>query len=145
MLELKSVNELRKLELALQARQNTPSPKPKYKKKKRKTKTKRIKPVRFVETQLGHFLYYRCPIEYKLITDLYKRKRRIDANLVEQVSYASDNAEFKTEKFREALRDFRSYGLRTPNPVIFDMETEVRHIKLKLGIDCDYFHGNVIE
>ena len=46
-------------------------------------------------------------------------------DLIETISYASDNDVFKGSKFRLALADFRRYGYSTPNAKTISCDEEL--------------------
>lgn len=121
--------------------QKEDSPRPSKKQKqnrKRKGATQAKKSNKrsatFEDTPLGYFLMTRCPLEYKLLIESV-RKKKINANLIEAFVYTSDNEAFRTLAFRKALIDYRRYGKRTPNKVVFNVDKVVELIRenVKLG------------
>ena len=133
MLEIELPMRLREKFLSSQTIQNpTLRKRRKSGPRQRAVKGNKKRHVSFVETRLGRFLYYRCPVEYKIITQTIKKKR-IDADFIEQVAYASGNAAFRTEEFRDVLRDYRIHGLVDVGDEKFDVDKEIERIKLRLG------------
>lgn len=75
-----------------------------------------------------------CPTEYELIDKVKKERLKVDADLIEAIAYHSDNPAFRTVEFRKALTDFRRYKCKTPNKVKFNLDQEIKAIKLKLNL-----------
>ena len=69
-----------------------------------------------------------------------KLKNKIPPNLIESLSYASDNPAFKTADFRNAMIDYRQYGLSIKNEASDDTDTLIRLIKAKCGFRGDAHH-----
>ncbi len=55
---------------------------------------------------------YHAPIEFALIADSCGPYKTPSADLIEKLSYVSDNKFFRTVCFRRALMDYRKNGLR---------------------------------
>ena len=103
------------------------------KRKRRKPKKQRYKVCAFEQTPIGYLIKHECPIEWGFLTDIKQtRGLTITPELIENITYMSDNYVFRTERFRKALMDFREYGYATPNKKEFDLEDELRYIKDRL-------------
>ena len=58
-------------------------------------------------------------------------KKMVNAQLIENLAYSSDNPFFKTEQFRAALIEFKRYGLSEKSLHEIDVEEELDYIRLK--------------
>lgn len=105
-----------------------PQKKP-LRKKRRKLKKKRgpkaisrKKRFKFIETQVGHFLYVYAPLQYCLLMEYYQamkmvgRHQGISYNIIETIALHSDNPAFRTARFRRALIAYRRFGLKPLRP-----------------------------
>ena len=58
-------------------------------------------------------------------------RKLVNAQLIENLAYSSDNIFFKTEEFRKALVEFKRYGLSQKALHEIDIDEEIDEIKLK--------------
>lgn len=101
----------------------------KYRKRKKERREK-IERQKFENTPVGYLIKHECPLEWKLLNEIRKINRQvINAAFLEQFADILDNRVFKTERFRTALEDFRTYGFRTPNKMEFDLDDELKYIR----------------
>lgn len=68
---------------------------------------------RFEEIRIGYLMRYHAPIEFALIVDSCGAKEAPSADIIEKLTYLSDNKFFRTMQFRRALMDYRKNGLRS--------------------------------
>lgn len=96
-------------------------------------KSKRV--VKFDETAVGHFLYVYAPIQYYLLMEYCKaikqveRGQRIKYNIIEAIAINSDNAAFKTARFRRALIAYRRFGTRPLRKTGWSLKDAVYYAK----------------
>lgn len=64
----------------------------------------------FSQTPLGNLMLKEAPVEFFVIADSCKISKP-SADLIEQVSYMSDNKVFRSVEFRRALIAYRKHGL----------------------------------
>jgi hypothetical protein len=103
------------------------------KKNKGKLGRKRIKRT-FDETSIGHFLKHEAPLEYQLIVNSCGAFAAPSPNIIETVSYGSNNPLFRKTKFRRALIKYRKYGLYSGRPIKSTANTELYYIKIRKAI-----------
>lgn len=101
----------RMMDLQVKARQKPKKRKRKKPKSKPKNPPKVSRTRRFEETPLGYGLQYHCPVEFSLLVD-QKSYAGPNPDLIEEVSYISQNPWFRTVEFRLALSEYRQYRLR---------------------------------
>lgn len=58
-------------------------------------------------------------------------RKLVNAQLIENLAYSSDNKFFKTEEFRKALVEFKRYGLSQKALHEIDIDEEIDEIRLK--------------
>ena len=112
--------------------------KPRLKKeraKKEKPSSNPVSRVKFIETNIGHYLYVYAPLEYLLLNQYMNgdknrgRKKRISAEQIESMAINSDNPIFRTVEFRIALIHYRRYGLRQEAKAKWTVEEAVHYAK----------------
>ena len=64
----------------------------------------------FSQTPLGNLMFREAPVEFYVIADSCKTPKP-SADLIEQISYTSDNKVFRSVEFRRALIAYRKYGV----------------------------------
>lgn len=95
-------------------------PPPKKKKTPTKRKPKQKKPLKkrgakrknrqFYEIPLGFNIRLHAPLEYDLIMNVVGVTGKPEADLIEAISYSSNNQFFKTPGFRKMLIQYRLEG-----------------------------------
>lgn len=128
-----SQEELRKRKVK-KSQQLKPIPRQTVKRKRRKKrKPIPINRCRFESTEIGFLLKRYCIVEYNLIYSIAKENHiKINADIIERVSYASDNPFFKSNAYRLALLSFRVNGwVKRKVSSVYDDEMKIIVAKLK--------------
>ena len=114
-------------------------------------KSKRV--VKFNETAVGHFLYVYAPVQYCLLMEYCKAIKQVESgqrikyNIIEAIAINSDNAAFKTARFRRALIAYRRFGTRPLRKTGWSLRDAVYYARnsyhiyevVKKGIHYDAF------
>ena len=104
-------------------------------KRKRRKKKKPVLKSKcwFENTEIGFLLKKYCIVEYNLIHNISKENHlKINAEIIERVSYASANPFFKSRTFRLALLNFRVNGwVKRAKNSLYDDELSAIKVKLK--------------
>ena len=123
-------------------------PEPKPKKIGRPRKPKRKKPLGrrpkkrpFEDTNLGYYLQYEAPIEYKLIKSALGEHQTPSADFIEALSYASINPLFRKPKFRRALMEYREHGVHQKHRHKTDEKTIELHRQIYSNQMATIFNG----
>ena len=119
--------------------------KPKRRKKKPENTLLPIKPEKepgrpkghslknFDQTRIGFLMKHEVPIEYKLLMEVsdFLKIHAPSPELIEAISYASDDIFFKKAKFWRCLMDYKKYGLRPPYSIHTNANKELYYIHLR--------------
>lgn len=107
----------------------------------KETKTPQKKPGRpkghslknFDQTRIGFLMKHEVPIEYKLLMEVsdFLKIHAPSPELIEAISYASDDIFFKKAKFWRCLMDYKKYGLRPPYSIHTNANKELYYIHLR--------------
>ena len=89
---------------------------------------------RFEETRIGFFLQHEVPVEYKLLKDVTEQMklRCPPAELIEAISYSSDDPFFRKTKFWRSLIEYKQYGCCPRFAVKTNVQKELYYIRRKL-------------
>jgi hypothetical protein len=73
------------------------------------------------------------PIEYKLLMEVsdFLKIHAPSPELIEAISYASDDIFFKKAKFWRCLMDYKKYGLRPPYSIHTNANKELYYIHIR--------------
>ena len=76
---------------------------------------------------------HEVPIEYKLLMEVsgFLKIHAPPPELIEAISYASDDIFFKKAKFWRCLMDYKKYGLRPPYSIHTNANKELYYIHLR--------------
>lgn len=77
---------------------------------------------------MGFILRHESPVEWGMILVMRKTLRKISLPIIEQITSRASNPLFLSQRYKEAVEDFRQYGLYTPNKRTLDTEDELRMI-----------------
>lgn len=120
------------------------------KQQKSKVQKKRKKPHRkvgrprgyrlkqFEETRIGFFLQHEVPVEYKLLKEVTEQMklRYPPAELIEAISYSSNDPFFRKQKFWRSLIEYKQYGCRPRFAIVTDAQKELYYIRRRLKKVC---------
>ena len=111
--------------------------KTKKKQQKRRKKTGRPKGYRlkkFEQTRIGFFLQHEVPVEYQLLKEVMEamKLRHPPAELIEAISYSSNDTFFRKTKFWRCLIEYKQYGCRPRFAVSTNAQKELYYIRKKL-------------
>ena len=75
----------------------------------------------------------KVPIEYKLLMEVsdFLKIHAPSPELIEAISYASDDIFFKKAKFWRCLMDYKKYGLRPPYSIHTNANKELYYIHIR--------------
>lgn len=77
-------------------------------------------------------LKHEAPLEYNLIVSANNMTTYPPAaDLIEAISYSSDNPLFRKPKFRRCLIEYRKYGLYSGRPKKANANIELYYIKIR--------------
>jgi hypothetical protein len=99
---------------------------------------------------VGHFLYVYAPIQYHLLMEYCKaikqveRGQRIKYNIIEAIAINSDNAAFKTARFRRALIAYRRFGTRPLRKTGWSLRDAVYYAKNSYHIHEVVKNGDIL-
>ena len=81
---------------------------------------------------------HEVPIEYKLLMEVsgFLKIHAPSPELIEAISYASDDIFFKKAKFWRCLMDYKKYGLRPPYSIHTNANKELYYICLLYTSDA---------
>lgn len=79
-------------------------------------------------------MQHTVPIEYDLLMGAAKAigQPAPTADMIEAISYMSNEPVFSQTRFRLALIEYRQYGLRPPRAITTNVDKELYYIRLRL-------------